>query len=831
MNDVLFAQLRHKPGRMIATMIAIIISTIFVVLTLGFGRAMNVAVVNTLAATMKNADVVATCDSWNIAANRGESERMEMSEADLDQICIDIADEIAQLPEISLASVYETGVVDLKHGDNQVQAQIGSALPSELEYRVLAAGSMPRGANDIALSEVTAEALKVTVGDSVVVPGVRMGTEAPHDDTLTVTGITQSSDLFDASVTPAKAGDWASYWGVGTKILIKANGVSATDAQSAITDAHLIGNADPAALQVHTVDEELETAVEEFKAGSTVLTAVIGIFAAIAVIVAGIVIALTFQVLVVQRTRELAMLRCIGATTRQIKRLVLFEALLLGLIASVIGAIIAVIIAIFALPLLNVTASVDLLAIPVIVGIIVGLLVTLISAWAPSRRATKVAPLEALRPAELTSIRERAGKVRTGLAIVIMVLGLAGLGYGLAQTEVFIAMLSGIVFFVGVLLFVSVICPPLIRGLGRLLGGSAPAEMAVSNLARNPRRTASTVMALVLGIGLVSTVAVGKQSIETGILAEMDHARPIDVSVFASEISAAEREKIAAIDDVTGVWPVRGIAMHNEMSEDEASEFNMMVLAYDPDVNNHIRGQLTAVAPGACLSAEYEPNTHLTFSTPAGGHLECDTIVHRGITEGTVWMHPDDLADLPLADSAVVVQISDDLNPTEFTRLINKIEQVNGEFNVIAQAGDRITYTYVLTNLMYFILALLAASVVIAVVGVSNTLSLSVMERRQESGLLRALGFTRRDMKRMLTWEAILIATSALIIGLALGIFEAWAGARAVGGEMEVAMPLSIPWGWVISIIGGALLAAILASRFPARRAAKATPVQALVTD
>lgn len=828
MRDVLFAQLRHKPGRMIATLIAIAISTIFVVLTLTFGNGMKASVRNSIAAATKEADLIATCEPFNVALSLTGKD--EPDAEDIDSACETAANNIAGIDVVRATGVYENGVVELKKGAKEIQMFYGTTLPAELEFREFTSGGTPTGDFEIALADFAADELDAKVGDTVVVPGVRLGTEAPHDVELTVTGIVKSlGGLHDGGIVPQNADQWSFPWGVGTNIFIKTDGTDAAKAKTIIQDAHPAGSS-PDALRLQTSDEFIEEAMKDFNDGADVLTGVIGVFAALAVVVAGIVIALTFQVLVVQRTRELAMLRCIGATTKQVKRLVLGEAIFIGLISSIVGAIIALIIALVVMPHLNVTPEVSMLAIPMLVGIAVGMVVTLISAWGPSRKATKVAPLEALRPAELTSIRDRAGKIRTGFSIVLIIVGLAMLIIGLQKGELLLAMPGGMILFVGVLLVMAVICPALIRALGRLVGNSAPAELAVSNLARNPRRTASTVMALTLGIGLVTTVAVGKTSVESGLLEEMKDARPIDVVVFAEAITPAQVAKIDRVEHVTDVYVTKGLRAKLAEAEFD-SEMPTTILAFDPAVNDHIRGTISEVAPGKCLSAEYDADTALTFTTPAGTELSCHTVVHRGITDNTVWMNTQDLQDIQLQDVAALVHIDDTLAPREFTTLINQIQEISPDFTVVGQASDRVTYTYILTNMMYFILGLLAASVVIAIVGVSNTLSLSVMERRQESGLLRALGFTRGNMKWMLTWEAFLITTAALIVGIGVGLFEAWAGARVVGKSMEVAMPLAIPWLWIISIIAVAFLAAILASRMPARRAAKTSPVAALVAD
>jgi putative ABC transport system permease protein len=708
-----------------------------------------------------------------------------------------------------------------------------------LRWQQLSAGRLPDRPGEIAVSDRA----RARVGDVLTVTGYgdrgTATTSTATTSTATVTGILDlggdpTAGLYArASVVAQQARNWGATAPTEVRVAA-APGVSDQQVVDDVTAA--LGGRQ---VSVRTGDEQAQHAAEGLLGNSTALAAVLLVFGTVAVLVAGLVIANTFAVLLAQRTRELALLRCVGATARQVRRSVLGEALATGLASSALGVAAGIGLAAVVsagtgtdspIPLAGV--SVPLYA--VLTGLAVGTLVTLLAALAPARAATRVAPLAALRPVDAAPLRSKPGLLRLLLGLALLVPGVVLLGLGVGTTDVLVALPGGVLSFLGVVLLAQRAVPPVVAAAGRLATriGGVPARLAAGNATRNPRRTAATATALLIGVTLTSAMVVGAASTRATATAGLAAAFPTDVVVRGGDpLPAGLLGDLEAVDGVAGgtaleaasapgpdgqEWQVEGV--------DPAAA--APVLRSTADLALPRDGQVVLprwladswsvrTGDGVALGS-----STFTAVLDGSGDLEQPLLtaadLHRltpGTTLGELWLR---LADADADAQSEAVDAITDLTGTAAPTAM-----------VAGLVSERAAIDSVLDTLLVVVTGLLGVAVVIALIGVGNTLALSVVERRQENGLLRALGLTRGQLRGLLAWEAALVAGVAAVLGVLLGGAYGLIGTASVlGGQGEVV--LSVPWLQVVAIVVVATLAGLLASVLPARRAARTAPVAAI---
>ncbi|WBB70886.1 ABC transporter permease [Micromonospora sp. WMMD812] len=588
------------------------------------------------------------------------------------------------------------------------------------------------------------------------------------------------------------------------------------------------------------LDDAVEDAVRDLRQFTMVLLT----FAAVAVVVAGFVIANTFAIVLAQRTRRTALLRLVGATRGQVFRAALLESALVGLAASAVGVLLGAALAGGMGALMSrldapVHGGLTVTARTVLAGLVLGTVLTVGSALLPAWRGTRVAPVAALTDAAVQPAR-RAGRLRLVAGALVLAAGIAALVGAVAAVQFVLVAAGGVLIFFGIVLFGPVLVPALVRVLGwpiRQVAGMT-AGLAVANAVRNPRRVAATTTALVIGIGLVSAFVVGARSTKDGIERSVDAEVGVDfvVTGIGGDLPAPLAAELRA-------RPELGV-VHEQRA---AVTGGVEVRAAHPAL---VGRTLTGVAAGDLH--RFGPGTALV-------HRELATA--RGWTVGdpvTVRGRPFRIAavvedDAPVAagsgvPTGHVVDVVDDdftaLFPDERGYLAEiepaegvddgtaraAIESVVGRYptvNLMDQGAYKKMLTGTVDMLLAFVTALLGLAVVIALVGVANTLSLSVVERTRENAVLRAVGLTRGRLRAMLAVEAVLMALVGAVLGVGLGTgvsAAAMALLARIGGDFHVVLPV----GQLGLIIGVAALAALLASVLPARRALARPVVEAL---
>ena len=725
-------------------------------------------------------------------------------------------------------------------------------------------GSAASTDSEIVLSRSAADTLDVGVGDPVTVgasgpvAGTEEGAEEEAEETLTVSGI---------AADPAGA-----VFGGTPRLMLQEENAAALlgPAAGTVTDTWLATvpeGEDPAevaaaasdsaapGITVRSVEEAEEEATSDMMQGFGVLGMMLGVFVVIALFTSAVVIANTFAVTLAQRTRALALLRTLGATRAQVRSVVLRESLLVGVLGAVIGVLAghllvqAALAGAAGLGWLNGVAPVPVSLFSVLLPLLAGVAITILASLSPMRSATRVAPLQALRPAPPAASRGLG--VRGVIGLVAAVLGVAALVggtvlavNGTAALGILAAIAGGVLSFSGVMLVLVTLTRPLAAlaaRVGALLGG-LPARIAGANVARNPRRSAATIAALLIGTTLMTMMTVGAKTAEATLTSELDSRRPIDLVLSADAMPEDAAEQVASIDGMdTAVAGQRGdveVGADEPMTLYSATPETVGEVSHRPEMADDLadgtvllgqeRAERFGVHDGQVLSIEGADGQSHDLRVHVDANLQMSLV-----TPGT-------LEEL-LGESTSPVVLADFADPgtperegVDVISLITAVDELSATEGFEGASSDpggaeRETYGQILDILLGITVALLAVAVLVALVGVANTLSLGVVERTGENALLRALGTTRRQMRAMLGWEGLLLAAVGAVLGLLIGSLYGVLGIIAILGS-TYPVSITIPWDRLVIVLVLALAAGALASVLPGRAAARTAPAAALAS-
>ncbi|KOT84721.1 ABC transporter [Streptomyces rimosus subsp. pseudoverticillatus] len=589
---------------------------------------------------------------------------------------------------------------------------------------------------------------------------------------------------------------------------------------------------------------------QQITESTTRLTKTLLVFAGIALFVGVFIIANTFTMLVTQRSREIALVRAVGASRRQVVRSVLIEAALVGLAASAAGFPLGLGIATALRPLLSIGGA-ELPDGPLVIAptaplaaLAVGVAVTVLAAWLPSRKAAKIPPVAVLSsaglapPARSLRVRNVLGAFLAGSGVAVM-FHVSTLRTS-KESNLMIAMLGSALTLCGVIVLAPLLSRPLISLAGkvttRFFGVSG--KLAKENALRNPRRTAATASALMIGLTLVTGLTVGGHSTQRaldqqiqGLTADYKIANSTDRGL---DTTAAD--KVAKLPGVAAAAPVGSANLDVKGSFATITGTDPKVLGQVADLDFRA-GSPRDIGPGkAAVSDTFAQQARLHVGDTvdaklntgrATAHKKKLTVVGVYSKTGAVYDVVGALADvLPSAQKLDTVLVK--AQPGKAAGLEPEIRQAFGNNpllkvqtrqQIVADSGS---FTTVL-NMLY---GLLGMAVVIAVLGVVNTLALSVFERTREIGMLRAVGLDRSGIKRMVRLESVVISLFGALLGIGTGVFLAW----AAGSLARSAMPYEtvLPWTRLALFLVLALLTGILAAVWPARRAARLSMLQAI---
>jgi putative ABC transport system permease protein len=844
MGKVTISGLRARKLRLALTALAIVLGVTFVTGTLILGDTLN-RTFNALIGTAYQhvsfqirGDAVLN-DSTNAAVN---------STADRKPIPQSIAATVRRLPQVAYVHGSVSGYAQFlaRNGD-----AIGGGGSSTLGFSFdpnrqlspyrLVDGRAPTNADDVVMDKATATKYKFAVGDRVL---MNLPDRAQK---FTITGlVTFGSDDNLAGVTLAgfdlstAQSLFHAHGQYDTISVLAAPGSDNVRLQLAI--ARIL----PPGVQVvsgQTVANELSSAVDD---ELSFISKVLLIFAAISLFVGAFTIFNTFSITVGQRTRELALLRVVGASRRQVFSSVLGEAALTGLAASVIGLGLGVVAALGLKALLKAfgivlpAAPLAFEARTVVIAFAVGVGVTVLSAIGPARRAVRIPPVAALvehsddETESLRRPRVTAGSVLAVGGVVAVLAGLIGPDIGLVG-------LGAVAVFIAVGVLAPVVARPLSSALGRPLASllGMPGTLGRENSMRNPRRTAQTAAALMIGLAVVSTIAVLGASLSTSAKQSVDSAVRADYIVTGS--GGFSNSVVPAVSRLPGVTTATTIYQGQfEFRGVLATLVAASPAHLDRTVTLHVTAGsgAPAMAAGQLLvdtTTAGDDNLHVGSQVPVkfaqtgsetmrvGGIFKPNPLVGSFVVgDGFFLSRYND--PLPIGVLLSTSRRAGDLGPA-LNRALLPYANVGFKTRVQFEQSQQDK----INQLLGLVYVLLALAVVIALIGIVNTLMLSVFERTREIGLLRAVGMKRRQVRAMIRSESVIVAVFGAIVGIVVGtgLGIALAASLRDNGVTTVAVPVA---GLVAFLILAALLG-LAAATWPARRAAKLDVLAAIAAQ
>lgn len=587
-------------------------------------------------------------------------------------------------------------------------------------------------------------------------------------------------------------------------------------------------------------------------------------FAGIAVLVGIFLIVNTFSMLVAQRTREIGLMRAIGAGRRQVNRSVLIEAVLLGVIGSALGIASGIGVAVGLMVVMNGlgmhldTAELTVKWSTPVAGAAVGILVTLVSAWLPARRAAKVPPMAALRDssagqqhsAASTAVRTVAGLLVTAAGAAALVAAGAATAAGTGSALLGVGVLLTLVGFV-------VIGPLLAAVVVRVLGAVALrpfgplGRMAERNALRNPRRTGATAAALMIGLALVCGLSVVGSSMVASAGEQIDRSVGADyiVSTRAGAITPDVLKAVKATPGLGHVTEYRVLDASLRLPDGRRTDRTLT--ATDPtyaddlripvvsgDVANAWRHGGIAVPQDVATRYGLTVGSRVT-ATFHGGRpttlpVEAITSTDTSFDKGALYIGLDTAARLVPADAMPLdaMLLATAATPKDTGPAYQALKTALHPYPQV-QVRDQADYKKLLqdqiSGLLNLIYGLLALAIIVAVLGVVNTLALSVVERTREIGLMRAIGLSRRQLRRMIRLESVVIALFGAVIGVGLGMGWGTAAQRLL--SLQGLNVLAVPWATIAAVFAGAAVVGLLAALAPALRASRMNVLAAIATD
>ena len=757
-------------------------------------------------------------------------------------------DKVAAVPGVARAAGTVTVIgTYLLDGDGKVAGNVnapsfGYAWTGLGATAALSQGSAPEGGDQVVLDRKTAEKAGVRVGGTATLllpsgdqrQATVSGLYVPPGSDLGGGGAVAFAPQTAQQLLP-RPGTWS-----GIEVALRP-GADADEVKRAVATA--LGDG----FEVSTRADQIKEAKDALGSVVNVFTYVLLGFALVSLLVGGFLIANTFTMIVAQRSREMALLRAIGAKRRQVTRALLLEALVIGLVGAVVGMFLGLGIALGLAELLG-TTGLNLSFTPrlpvsaVVAALLVGIVVTVVSAYLPTRRAGRIAPVEALR--ESVSVPDRPRRRRTVLGVVVLVLAVAAFVLSNAAEDTGPkALWTGI----GALLLITAavaLAPRLAMALVGVLPRTrrASVRLARANTVRNPRRTAATAAALMIGLALVTGVTVVASSITASIgkVVDDDDVK-IDYAVSAAftQVEPALQAKIEAVPGV-------GQALLQQSFQADAGGSTVGATANGgADLSAAFAverrdGTVDAVAPGTFIVDEQTAEERgwalgqqvpFTYVTGTQQTLRLAGIYKPTALIDGIQANRDDYRAATGDDSANVVFVMGEpgtdqsalRSGLEAATAGNPLMQVQSVDDVKEQAGSQVN------TLLSLVYGLLVLSVVIAVLGVINTMAMSVLERTREIGLLRAVGLTRRQSRSMIRRESVLISLLGALLGIASGLVIGVFLQRALAptGIEELAIPwLNLAVFFVLAAVIG-----VVAALAPARRAARMDVLGAIATS
>ncbi|MEU7342121.1 ABC transporter permease [Streptomyces sp. NPDC007074] len=730
--------------------------------------------------------------------------------------------------------------------------------PSERSPVKLTSGHAPHGASEALLDADTAERRHVRVGDTLTVQAQPGTFEVRIVGIATFTTTNPGAALLFLD-TPTAQTKLLGGTAAATSISLDA----APGVRDAVLKQRVAAELGSKPYDLKTAEEQAKDAAAQLGGFLDVIKYVMLGFAGIAVLVGVFLIVNTFSMLIAQRTRELGLLRALGADRRQVRRSVLTEALLLGLVGSTLGLAAGIGLALGLIQLMT-AFGMNLKSTEMVIGwgtpvasYVVGVGVTFVAAYLPARRAAGVSPMAALADAEVAGLG-RPLRVRGVAGAIVGLAGAAALGGCVAATKTSTA---GSLLGLGVVLTLvaTVIAGPLlVRPVIRVLGGAFPAlfgsvgRMSQRNALRNPRRTGATASALMVGLALVGGMSVASASMSKSFDEQIDKTLGADFVIQNSNFvpfSGEVTDKVRGTDGVALVVRQRFTPVAVRLPD--GKRIKTTATGYDPRLDDvahltYAQGD-TAAALGAghlAMDAKFAREHDVRLGStvpvefPAGRHgeLTVAALTDQESAEGFGMQGGLFLGFGTIEkyvpggqDSSLYVNAAPGTGADELRLRLEKTLDPYPQVQVRDQADYKKLVHDQIAVLLYLVYALLGLAIVIAVLGVVNTLALSVVERTREIGLLRAIGLGRRQLRRMIRLESVVIAVFGAILGLVLGLV--WGVCVQQVLALQGLTGFAVPWATIVAVVVGSAVVGIVAALLPALRASRMNVLAAIAHE
>jgi putative ABC transport system permease protein len=890
-------KLMKKSGKMlIPAGIAVLIGTAFIAATFLFGNSIDNALRSQVTATLMQADYVVMPkdanksstlssssgdESVTVSSNGDDASEGQEKPTDVKHFKVD---QVSRVDGVSATQVMIDGNGNVKRDDDSARTVFGlGSSDKRLQAAQISKGHSPLNDNEVAVPTKMADRLHLKIGDTVTLGLDMSGSDNTDDSGVKVVGLT--GDVY---------GEYSMYGGVtlvSPQVYTKLCGapsfadipisgllfdVDSNKGEEAVKQVKAILGKD---MNVERRDQIAEKKLKDMAGtDSSPVKTFLMVFGVLSLFVAALVIANTFRVMVAQRRRTLALLRTIGAKKGQLYRSVLFEAGVLGLVASALGILVASgLMGAFSKfgPALGYTGPPMKLIVTwqvVVIPLLFGVVMTVLASFGSARSATAVTPLEALRPLEITQTR-KAGAIRVVLGVSMIIFGAICCGFGASRIPSIVAdkasaggdssyypallstMAGCALIFIGLTVTAVFWLPVMMRGIGALAALVGPsAKIANANIQKNPRRIASTGVALMIGVTLVSTIATGAACGKKTIDTALDSHYGIDMLAEGRGLSESKAKKVSRVNGISDTLYLPTVTADIKQGNGKNDLSVLLVGVKNKNsVQKVMRADISAgtIASDTVLVPRYDErsghklsfaNNTVSFSgIGANGAndgvelpaMKTSQVDYRNLTTAysmVAFVDESTLAANNISTNGHVLFMRFDDNPERLNDVFEGVENVLGtgdDINISGPGAQRVVYNMIIDVIMKMVIALLAVSVLIALIGVVNTLSLSVIERTRESATLRAIGMTRGQLKRSLACEALLIATVSGLIGVVLGTVFGWLGSYMVFSLFGDVVYI-FDWKFNGAVLLIAALAAWASSVIPARRAVKTPPVEAL---
>ena len=846
--------------RTAAALVAVAMSAALITLALVVSGSMRTQMQAGARLSVGGADVV-------VASHRGS----DPSQGPLDDA---LAARVSALDSVASVRGTHWEVIELDL-PSQLKGAVGATLaaqdvPALSAYTTLTAGRLPAAAGEVAIDSTLAEQQGLGVGDTI---RLRSRSEDRHDSSAesadgaesgadstdsadSTDGVVHSSPTVVGVISPGAdtglegiskvyaTADQLAAMGVGTDYnRLYVTGRPGTDTSDLHEEVARVVHTVQSDAIVQDADEVIARRAVSFTGGGTVISTVLNLLAPVCALVAGIVIATTFTTLVARQNRVIGLLRCVGASRRQVRLAVLRTGLVTGLIGSAVGtaagaAGAAVLIRSGAVPHLS-ADSLTVSPASLLAAVAAGTLVTLVSVLRPARRATRVSPLIALTGT--TAAPGRTGRAHRWAAVtglVVMVGGAAVTVMGTLAHDLYLTVGGGVLVALGVLAALPLLMTAVVGLIGRLgASGRYPVlHLAARNLVRNPGRSTATAATLLIGVMVGSALAVGLFSLNSSFQAVLAQSSPVDITVLGvtpQTDAAALTSTIRGIDGVqsTTVVPVMDLTQTVDGQAGRSTQTQVIAVdtaavtpvvrsakgLEDLDDSTLIVGEISDIPDGS----------RVTLTGP-GGSVELTARVREGWGEAVTTATAARLTGGQATNAIMWVRATGDGSSQAVETAVRKALR-GRDLMVDGSAAGRSAFSATFNQIAAVTALVMGSALVIALSGLANTTDVSVLERTREIGVLRATGTQRGEVRRLITIEATLLAGVGGALGVVTGtVLGAACTVAALGdGGVSVAVPY-LPLAGVLAVT---LVVGVVASLRPAGRAAAVTPVTALAAD